>query len=237
MVAVVTAKTWPGKGDLVEVPQPATAGFNIASLLSEGHLIFPALHPHVASRIGKSPLFEPPSWVKKIVVTGDAGFCANETLRLIHNKGWIYVFAMSRTRKFTNGKYVRDLVCHLPRHCYSRRATYTPDGRRRDFWVFQRRATLNQLGDVKVTIKELKSGLHLGQMQVTRDKDRVKRSVALSVCAYLLLARLYGRDESLSSPWSLFRLKQRFTAEMARAQCDRIETRWQHKLLKLKEAA
>ena len=90
---------------------------------------------------------------------------------------------------------------------------------------------------VEVTIKELKSGLHLGQMQVTCDKDRVKRSVALPVCAYLLLVRLYGRDdESLSSPWSLFRLKQRFTADMARANCHRIEVRWQRKLLKLKEA-
>jgi hypothetical protein len=90
---------------------------------------------------------------------------------------------------------------------------------------------------VEVTIKELKSGLHLGQMQVTRDKDRVKRSVALPVCAYLLLVRFYGRDESLSSPWSLFRLKQRFTADIAKAHCDRIETRWQRRLLKLKEAA
>jgi hypothetical protein len=74
-------------------------------------------------------------------------------------------------------------------------------------------------------------------MQVTRDKDRVKRSVALPVCAYLLLVRLYGQDESHSRPWSLFRLKQRFRVDMANAQCDRIETRWQRKLLQLKEAA
>lgn len=90
---------------------------------------------------------------------------------------------------------------------------------------------------VEVTIKELKGGLHMGQMQVTSDKDRVKRSVALPVCAYLLLVRLYGRDKSLASPWSLFRLKQRFMVDMAKAQCDRIEARWQHKLLKLKAAA
>jgi Transposase DDE domain len=222
--------------------------------------------------------FEPPPWVQEVVVTGDAGFCANATLRLIHDRGWIYVFAMARTRKFTNDKYVSDLVWHLPKHCYGRRATSTPDGRRRDFWVFQRRATLNQLGDVtivlskkrrnqgpkhvrlfvtnlrevkagtvlslytwrwgvEVTIKELKGGLHLGQMQVTRDKDRVKRSIALPVCAYLLLVRLYGQDVSLSRPWSLFRLKQCFMVDMANAQCDRIETKWQRKLLKLKEAA
>ena len=51
------------------------------------------------------------------------------------------------------------------------------------------------------------------------------------------LVRLYGQDESLSNPWSLFRLKQRFMVDMAHAQCDRIETRWQRKLLKLKAAA
>jgi hypothetical protein len=222
--------------------------------------------------------FEPPPWVIKVIVTGDAGCCANDTLRLIHKKGWVYVFAMARTRKFTNGKYVSDLVWCLPRRCYSRRAMSTPDGRRRDFWVFQRRATLHNLGDVtivlskkrrnhgpkqvrlfvtnllevkagtvlrlyawrwgvEVTIKALKSGLHLGQMQVTRDKGRVKRSVALPVCAYLLLVRLYGHDARVSGPWSVFRLKQRFAGDMAKAQCDRIETKWQRKLLKLQEAS
>ena len=90
---------------------------------------------------------------------------------------------------------------------------------------------------VEVTIKELKSGLHLGQMQVTSDKDRVKRSVALPMCAYLLLVRLYGQDENLSRFWSLFRLKQHFMADMASAPCDRIEAKWQRKLLKLKAAA
>ncbi len=40
---------------------------------------------------------------------------------------------------------------------------------------------------IEVTIKELKSGLHLSQMLVTRDKERGKRSVTLSVCGYLLL--------------------------------------------------
>ena len=90
---------------------------------------------------------------------------------------------------------------------------------------------------IEVTIKEIKGGLHLGQMQVTSDKERVKRSVALPVCAYLLLVRLYGQDENLARFWSLFRLKQHFMADMASAQCDRIEAKWQRKLLKLKEAA
>jgi hypothetical protein len=42
---------------------------------------------------------------------------------------------------------------------------------------------------VEVTIKELQSGLHLGQRQVTKEAERVTRSVALSVVASLLLVR------------------------------------------------
>jgi hypothetical protein len=88
--------------------------------------------------------FEPPSWVREIVVLGDAGSPANATLKLIEKLGWTYVFAMPRTRKFTNGKYLRDLVQHLPKSLYRRRATSKPDGRRQDYWVFMRHAELHQ---------------------------------------------------------------------------------------------
>jgi hypothetical protein len=67
---------------------------------------------------------------------------------------------------------------------------------------------------VELVTKELKSGWHLGQMQVTKDAARVARTVALPICAYLLLVRLYGRDEASTEPWSLFRLQQRFTADV-----------------------
>ena len=211
-------------------------------------------------------------------MSGDAGFAANPTLKLIEKKGWTYVFAMARNRKFTNGKYVSDLMRHLPKSAYRRRAIYKPDGRRCDYWVFEKRATLHNLGDVtmvlskkrrhagpnqvrlfvtnlkdvkastvlslyawrwgvEVTIKELKGGLHLGRMQVTRDADRVARSVALSVCAYLLLVRLYGRDEESGQPWSLFRLKQRFHADLMREEIDRIERKWKRKLKQYEDAA
>ncbi len=185
---------------------------------------------------------------------------------------------MARSRKFTNGKYVSDLMRHLPKSCYSRRAIHKPDGRRCDDWVFQQRATLHNLGDVtmvlskkrrnagpkhvrlfvtnleevkactvlslyawrwgvEVTIKERKSGLHLGQMQVTRDADRVARSVALSVCASLLLVRLYGRVNASRQPWSLFRLKQRFRADLMREHIDRTERKWKHKIKQYEDAA
>ncbi len=222
--------------------------------------------------------FEPPSWVRDVVVLGDAGYPANPTLKLINRLGWTYVFAMPRTRKFTDGKYLRDLVQHLPKSLYRRRATYKPDGRRQDYWLFQRHAELYQLGDVTIVlsqkrrnfgpkrvkiivtnlldvsastivsqyavrwsvelvIKELKSGLHLGQMQVSQDADRVERSVILPVCAYLVLIHLYGREQAGNPGWSLFQLKQRCTEALMQDQVNRVEQKWQHKFNKIKEAA
>ena len=168
--------------------------------------------------------FVPPTWARHIVVVADAGYAANATLRLIAKKHSASVCAMPRTRTCTHGKSLRDLVQHFPKSCSYRRASYKPDGRRKDDWVFTRHAMLHKLGDVTIvlskkrrndgpkgvkiivpnlsdasagaicsiyarrwgielTIQELKSGLHLGQRQVTQDKARVTRSVALSVLA------------------------------------------------------
>jgi hypothetical protein len=222
--------------------------------------------------------FAPPSWTRHIVVIADAGFAANATLRLITEKHYGYVFAMPRTRKFTNGKHLRDLVQHLPKSYSYRRASAKPDGRRQDYWVFVRHATLHKLGDVtlvlskkrrnagpkqvkiivtnltgatagtilsiyarrwgvELTIKELKSGLHLGRMQVTNAKERVTRSVALSVLAYLLLVRLYGADEAVMKDWSLFKLKERLIGEVALDAVQRTERKWQRKLRQFKDVA
>lgn len=226
--------------------------------------------------------FVPPVGVREIIVVADAGYAANPTLKLIHDLHWTYVFAMPRTRKFTNGKHVRDMVQHLPKVPYRRRATYKPDGRRQDYWVFMRQAKRHQLGDVTIvlskkrrnlgpkrvkiivtnllaapvgdmlsiyarrwgvelTIKELKSGLHLGRMQVSSDAERVTRSVVLPVCAYLLLLHLYSGKEGVkdasSQDGSLFRLKQRFTEDMMRDHVKRVEQKWRRKWHKTKEAA
>lgn len=227
-------------------------------------------------QMGKA--FVPPPWARQVVVVADAGFAANETLRLITAKKYADVLAMPRTRKFTNGKHLRDMVQHLPQRYYYRRASDKPDGRRQDDWVFARRATRHTLGDVtivlskkrrhdgpkgvkiivthltearagevlsidawrwgiEVTIKELKSGLHLGQMQVTKEAERVTRSVALSVLADLLLVRWYGHDEALSQDWSLFKLKQRFAEEVAQDAVTRTELKWQRKLKQYRHVA
>lgn len=221
--------------------------------------------------------FVPPAWAHTIIVEADAGFAANKTFSLIEEKGYFYVFAVARTRKFEDGKYVRDLARHLPRSHYRRIASYKPDGRRRDYWTYTRKVKLHGLGEVtmvlskkrrndgpkkakiivtnlkaattgeilsmyarrwgvEVTIHELKAGLHLGQMQVTKEAGRVGRSVVLPVMAYLLLVKLYHQEEEFKGGWSLFKLKQRFTTDVFKEQLHRSEDRWKEKLNKLKAA-
>ena len=91
--------------------------------------------------------------------------------------------------------------------------------------------------NIELTIKELKSGLHLGRMQVTNDKERVTRSVTLSVLAYLLLVRLYGSDEALTREWSLFKFKEFFIGEVAQEAVTRTELKWLHKFKQFKQVA
>src|SRR5262245_38938105 len=90
---------------------------------------------------------------------------------------------------------------------------------------------------VELTIKELKSGLHLGQMQVTKEAERVRRSVVLAVLASLLLLRLDGRDEALMQDWSLFKRKERFIGEVAQDAVWRTERQWQRKWTQFKDVA
>lgn len=90
---------------------------------------------------------------------------------------------------------------------------------------------------IEVTIKELKSGLHLGQMQVTKKPERVRKALLLPLLAYLLLLRLYGRELSPDEGCSLWRLKRRFIDEVYEEQQRRSDERWQKKLDKYKVAA
>jgi hypothetical protein len=90
---------------------------------------------------------------------------------------------------------------------------------------------------VEVAFKELKSGLHLGQMQVTKETQRVERGLLLPILAYLLLLRLYGREFSPEHGASLWQLKRRFTEEIYQEQYNRSEHRWRKKLDQYRAAA
>lgn len=59
----------------------------------------------------------------------------------------------------------------------------------------------------EVIFKELKSGLGLGQMQVTKDSGRVERFVALGMMAYLCLLRLEMKANPNATSWSIFQAK------------------------------
>jgi hypothetical protein len=222
--------------------------------------------------------FQPPAWCRRVIVLADAGFASKATLQVVQGRGWHFVLCLPRTWKLVDGTHLRDLARHLPKSRYHRVASSTPDQRRRDYWVFVRRAALQHLGDVTVllskkrrnsgpqqvklivtnldqasattmlsayarrwgvelTFKELKSGLHLGQMQVTGDPKRVVHALLLPVLAYLLLLRLYGRDLEPEQGATLFALKQRFSEEVLQEHLHRTERKWKEKLKQARAAA
>jgi hypothetical protein len=66
-------------------------------------------------------------------------------------------------------------------------------------------------------MKELQGTTGLGQHQVTKDPQRVERSVAISVMAYLGLVKFRARDIPEKGPRSAFTLKRNFTWQIAQA--------------------
>jgi hypothetical protein len=148
---------------------PSTFGFDMVVLIAswDGFRIPVALAPIDPKRKGHQNIlfrqrrkdFAPPAWGREIIVVADAGYAANVTLKLLNELHWTSVFAMPRPRKCTNGKYVRDMVQHLPKVRYRRRATSQPAGRRQDDWVFMRPAELPQLGEVTIVVSKKRRNL------------------------------------------------------------------------------
>jgi hypothetical protein len=73
---------------------------------------------------------------------------------------------------------------------------------------------------VELLIKELKGATGLGQHQVTKDPQRVERSVAISMMAYLLLLKFRRHDIPEKGPWSIFTLKHNFRWQLGQAQIE-----------------
>ena len=124
--------------------------------------------------------FKPPAWVREVVVVADAGSPANLPLQLRADLQGTEVVAMPRTRKCPNGRYVRDVVQHLPPSLSRRRATDKPDGRRQADGVLMRHAEWPQLGDV--TIVRSKTRRTFGPQRV---KSLVTNRLAASASALL----------------------------------------------------
>ena len=73
--------------------------------------------------------------------------------------------------------------------------------------------------------RDVKGATGLGQAQVTKQTQRVERSVALSVMAYLVLIHLRQRDIPHQGPWSAFTLKRNFAWQSARKQIEHNQKR------------
>jgi Transposase DDE domain len=90
---------------------------------------------------------------------------------------------------------------------------------------------------VELLIKELKGVTGLGQHQVTKDPQRVERSVAIAVMAYLTIVKFRAQDIPEQSAWSLFTLKRNFAWQLAQEQLERAAERRLRKELWERKAA
>jgi hypothetical protein len=78
--------------------------------------------------------------------------------------------------------------------------------------IYQRRWS------VEILFKELKSGLGLGEHQVTKKLPRIEKSLGIALIAYLLLLRARKDDIRPGKPWSIFQLKTNFTMDLMQKQ-------------------
>ena len=143
---------------------------------------------------------------------GPQNILVRQMLKALHTLGAVTI-VLSQKRRHDGPKKVKSIVTHLTEaHAGMLLRLYA--------WRW----------GVEITIKALKSGLHLGQRPVIKEAERVTRSVALSVVAYLLLVRLYGHDQARHKEWSLFKRKEHLTEDMAQEHMRHYELRWQRTL-------
>ena len=81
---------------------------------------------------------------------------------------------------------------------------------------------------------ELKSGMGLGQHQVSGDKDRSEKSIGIAVLAYLFVLRACHREIIPGQPWSIFQLQH---ALRLRVMTNQIEHKVKVKMAKTRKAA
>ena len=81
---------------------------------------------------------------------------------------------------------------------------------------------------------ELKSGLGLGQHQVSRRADQIEKSVGIAVLAYLFVLRVCHHEIVPGKPWSIFQLQH---ALRLRTMTNQVEHKVKVKMAKTRKAA
>jgi hypothetical protein len=127
---------------------------------------------------------------------------------------------LSKKRRNEGPKHTKILVTNLP----EARARQVVD-------VYRRRWA------VELLVKELKGAMGLGQHQVTKEPQRIERSVAISVMAYLLIVKCRARDIPEQGAWSMFTLKRNFIWQVAQGQIERSVEQRLRKGLQERKAA
>jgi hypothetical protein len=89
---------------------------------------------------------------------------------------------------------------------------------------------------IELLMKELKGVVGMGQHQVTKHVDRVERSVAVAIMAYLLLLKLRAKDIPTDRPWSAFRLQRALAWEVIQEQSERSARQIARKWLQMGKA-
>jgi hypothetical protein len=128
---------------------------------------------------------------------------------------------LSKCRRNNGPKQTKILVTNLPETVTAREivGVYL-----RRWWVV-------------LLMKELKGVVGMGQHQVTKTVDRVERSVAVAIMAYLLLLELHAKDIPADRPWSAFYLQRAFAWEIVQAQYERSARQMARKWLRLGKVA
>ena len=87
---------------------------------------------------------------------------------------------------------------------------------------------------VEIIFKELKSGLGLGEHQVTKKENRVENSLGVAIIAYLFLLRVCKDNIKSGHSWSIFQLQNNFRLRVITNQ---IQHSMELKMKKLKKVA
>jgi hypothetical protein len=87
---------------------------------------------------------------------------------------------------------------------------------------------------VEVLHWELKSGLGLGEHQVSGDKDRSEKSMGIAVLAYLFVLRVCHHEIAPGKPWSIFQLQH---ALRLRVMTNQVEHKVKVKMARTRKAA
>ena len=81
---------------------------------------------------------------------------------------------------------------------------------------------------------ELKSGLGLGEHQVSGDKNRSEKSIGIAVLAYLFVLRVCHHEIGPGKPWSIFQLQH---ALRLRVMTNQVEHQVKVRMAKTRKAA